>query len=288
MKQKIAICQLFPRLGDLAHNLDRHATLIQKYADCDMICFPELSATGYFVKDLAYDLALSRDEFASELDSRSGYKTGKPSVIAGFSERAGGHIYNSLFVGSAGESNSHRKIYPPTYGLFDEYRYFSCGEKIDAFTLKSGVKIGVLNCEDAWHQALPYIYSMYGIDLLVICAASPARGVSGNAEGSPWNVKLWQRLISSYAHLYGLYIVYVNRAGVEDGINFSGCSCVVTPLGDITNMLAQFDEDELVVELDIKKARIEKAQNSYLKEDDPFLTIRELERALRHRRESAQ
>jgi len=288
VKQKIAICQLFPKLGDLDHNLSRHAELIKKHADCDLVCFPELSATGYFVKDLAYDLALSRGEFAAELNARSGYMQGRPSIIAGFSERSNGHIYNSLFVGSADRTFSHKKIYPPTYGLFDEYRYFSCGEQIDAFTLKSGVNIGVLNCEDAWHQALPYIYSMYGIDLLVICAASPARGVSGNAEGSPWNVKLWQRLISSYAHLYGLYIVYVNRAGVEDGINFSGCSCVVNPLGDITDMLAQFDEDELVVELDIKKARIEKAQNSYLKEDDPFLTIRELERAMRHRRESSK
>ncbi len=285
MKNKIAICQLFPKLGAIDYNLNRHAALINKYEACDLVCFPELSATGYFVKDLAYDLALSKSEFASELDSRSGYKKKKTSVIAGFSERSNGHIYNSLFVGSGDETYSHHKIYPPTYGLFDEYRYFSCGERIDSFKLKNGVNIGVLNCEDAWHQALPYIYSMYGIDLLVICAASPARGVSGNAEGSPWNVKLWQRLISSYAHLYGLYIVYVNRAGVEDGINFSGCSCVVNPLGDITDILAQFDEDESVVEIDIKKARIEKAQNSYLKEDDPFLTIRELERAMRYRRE---
>jgi len=286
MKLKIAICQSFPRLGDFSHNMAAHAAMIKKYEDCDVVCFPELSATGYFVKDLAYDLALTREEFSNELNALTSYKTMKPSVIAGFSERASGLIYNSLFVGSGNESYSHRKIYPPTYGIFDEYRYFACGEQINPFMLKNGVSIGVLNCEDAWHQALPYIYSMYGIDLLFICAASPARGVSGNSEGSPWNVKLWQRLISAYAHLYGLYIVYVNRAGIEDGINFSGYSCVVTPLGEIIETLAPFDADEKVVEIDIKKARLEKAQNCYLKEDDPFLTLRELKRALDIRREN--
>jgi len=285
MKQKIAICQLFPKLGDFAYNINVHSELIKKYGDCDMVCFPELSTSGYFVKDLSYDLAMTKEEFANELDRCSNYKKTKPSVIAGFSERFEGNVYNSLFVGSSEYAGSHKKIYPPTYGLFDEYRYFSCGERIDPFTLKNGVRIGVLNCEDAWHQALPYIYSMYGIDLLVICAASPARGVGAKAEGSPWNVKLWQRLISSYAHLYGLYIIYVNRAGNEDGVNFSGCSCVVNPLGDIIETLPQFDQAERVVEVDIKKARIEKAQNCYLKEDDPFLTLRELERAMRVRRE---
>jgi len=149
MKLKIAICQSFPRLGDFSHNMASHAAMVKKYEDCDVVCFPELSATGYFVKDLAYDLALTREEFSNELNALTSYKTMKPSVIAGFSERASGLIYNSLFVGSGSESYSHRKIYPPTYGIFDEYRYFACGEQINPFMLKNGVSIGVLNCEDA-------------------------------------------------------------------------------------------------------------------------------------------
>ncbi|MEZ7893405.1 MAG: nitrilase-related carbon-nitrogen hydrolase [Candidatus Wallbacteria bacterium] len=286
MKLKIAICQAFPKLGNFSHNIAEHSNFINSHKDCDLICFPELSTTGYFVKDLAYDLAMTRDEFSEELNKKTSYKQKSMSIIAGFSERANGLIYNSLFVGSGDLSYSHRKIYPPTYGIFDEYRYFSCGEKIDPFLLKNNISIGTLNCEDAWHQALPYIYSMYGIDLLVICAASPVRGLFKNSEGTPWNVKLWQKLICSYAHLYGLYIVYVNRAGIEDGIHFSGYSCVVSPLGEIIEMLEPFKYDEKVIEIDIKKARLEKAQNCYLKEDDPFLTMRELQRALEFRREN--
>jgi len=286
MKMKIAVCQDSPRLGDMAFNVGEHSKFITAHDDCDLICFPELSTTGYFIKDLAYDLAITREEFSAMLDSGTNYISKRPSVIAGFSERAGGLIYNSLFIGSGDRVHTHRKIYPPTYGIFDECRYFANGDRIDPFTLKNGVTIGVLNCEDAWHQALPYIYSMYRIDLLVICAASPARGVYDNSGGTPWNVKLWHRLISAYAHLYGLYIVYVNRAGVEDGINFSGCSCVVNPLGEIIDTMKAFDYDERILELDIKRARLEKAQNSYLKEDDPFLTLRELTRALEIRRNS--
>lgn len=286
MRMRIAVCQSTAKLGDMAHNVESHARFINSHEDCDLVCFPELSATGYFIKDLAYDLAVTGAEFAAMLDAGTSYRTKRPSVIAGFSERASGMIFNSLFIGSGNACGAHRKIYPPTYGIFDECRYFAKGDRIDPYTLKNGVSIGVLNCEDAWHQALPYIYSMYGIDLLVICSASPARGVFDSSGGTPWNVKLWHRLISAYAHLYGLYIVYVTRAGVEDGINFSGCSCVVNPLGEIVETLAPFDYDERVVELDISRARLEKAQNSYLKEDDPHLTLRELTRALEIRRNS--
>ena len=274
MKIKVNIAQIKPTLGNVNKNLEIMIKNIEKAIseNADLVVFPELSLTGYLVKDMVPNVAIKRNTVPKELLELSK----KISIIFGaVEEDEDFRFYNSAFYLEDGElKHVHKKVYLPTYGLFDEFRYFSKGDKFRAFDTKFG-RFGILICEDAFHPSSSYILNEDGCQYMFMLANSPSRGGQGD---KPSNLIIWETLAKTYSSLYGMYIVFSHRVGYEDGVNFAGQSKVFSPSGEIKMQLSLFEEDFQSIVLDraeIRRARIYTPTN---KNEDIYLTIRELER----------
>ena len=245
---KIAAAQISSVLGNLEKNIEHHL----KYCDeaiknkTDMIVFPELSLTGYSLKDINFTIAVNIAK--TKLLDKLKEKSKKISIICGLAEEDENFaIYNSGILISDGEIKfSHRKIYPPTYGLFEELRYFSRGNECRAHNTKFG-KIGLLVCEDLWHLSLPYTVAMDGAQIITGIASSPTR-LSVNTDKFK-NYEINSEHHRTYARILSTYFVFSNRVGFEDGINFWGGSEIVDPFGNVLSAAKLFDEDMIYADI---------------------------------------
>ncbi|HEX9920763.1 MAG TPA: nitrilase-related carbon-nitrogen hydrolase [Candidatus Methylomirabilis sp.] len=278
---RIAVAQVNPILGDLRKNLALHEQIAeQARADgVHLIIFPELSLTGYFVKDLVPSLALSCESpFLNGLKELSR----EISIVLGLVEESSDHrFYNAALLLEAGEvRHVHRKIYLPTYGMFDERRYFASGDRLRATQSRWG-PMGLLLCEDLWHPSAPYVLSLGGMDLLVGLSSSPGRGLG--AEEKLESVKVWESLIYTYAYLFSCFFVFANRVGYEDGVHFWGGSQILSPAGILLAKGKYHQEDLVIAELDRSELRRERATSPLLRDERPNLTLRELKRVIKER-----
>lgn len=228
LKHKIKICivQSNSILGDLDKNLDKHYENIEKAIEkkCDIVFFPELSLTGYSLKDAVSDVAITESD--SKLDQLK--KMSKDiSIIVGFVELDKRfEIFNTLLFFEDGKLKSkHRKVYLPTYGLFEEERYFSAGNRFRAFDSKFG-RFGLLICEDMWHPTSGVILAQDGASFLFVAAAGVARGI--DQDSKPENVRVWEALNRSLAISTTSYMIFANRVGIEDGLMFWGDQRLLT------------------------------------------------------------
>ena len=297
---KVAIAQINTVLGNLEKNIEKHIeycdTAIAEKAD--IIVFPELSLTGYSLKDINYEIALN--PFTSDKLDTLKEKSKDISIVCGLVELAeNSAIYNSAAYIEDGEVKfTHRKVYPPTYGIFEELRYFVPGTQCKVHDTKHG-KIGLLVCEDLWHLSLPLTQALGGAEFIIGIAASPTKmgtdvdnllkdttsleiGVleyifnNGATKYKSFDemmvdihsnsddiVKLKNYYVNSdhhktYARLMSLYLVFCNRVGYEDGVNFWGGSEVVDPFGKVLNVAKFINEDIIFTEVnhdEISRAR---------------------------------
>jgi predicted amidohydrolase len=275
---RAAVAQTSPALGDLEKNLDACATLAESAAadGVRLIVFPELAATGYFLKDMVPDVALARDdarlERFLELSRRIAIVIGLVEISRDFA------YYNSAFWLEGGEiRGAHRKVYLPTYGLFDEARYLAGGGSIRAFDTQFG-RAAILVCEDMWHLSAPYIAVQDGAQLLICPAASPLRGVPGG--GAPVPADTWQAMNRTYARLLGAHVLFANRVGFEDGVGFWGGSEIVAPDGATLARAPYFDESLVTAEIDARAVRRERLVTPLFRDERLGLTVRELSRLL--------
>jgi len=226
---RIVCCNFAPLLAKSAGNrrriLDWARQLAESTAAPDLVVFPELALSGYLLESLVAESALGAEdlaEFAGDLAS-TGLAETEFVIGLPFSER--GEIYNAAAVLKAGQvRHIHRKLFLPTYGMFDEARYFNRGTQFSAYDGALG-KTVVLICEDAWHAELAYAASIADADAVVVISASPARGeTGGNAFASTVR---WRNRLQTFSESYGQVYVYCNRGGVEDGVLFDGSSFVL-------------------------------------------------------------
>lgn len=253
MNVTIAVAQTDARVGDLKANREKHLAFIDKAGKrgAGVIVFPELSLTGYTLRDHAWEVALSpSDPFFRPLLQRSKSVT----IIIGFVESGDDHgIYNSALVLEDGAvKQCYRKIYPPTYGMFEEGRYFGAGRHVAAFDSKFG-RFGLVICEDLWHPSIPYLLSRDGAEVIFALTASPTRLANDAKELTTAAVN--HEHVSAYARLLSSYIVFSNRVGFEDGVNFWGGSAVAGPGGDVIARAAYFEEELLLARLDSQEIR---------------------------------
>ncbi|HXX62305.1 MAG TPA: nitrilase-related carbon-nitrogen hydrolase, partial [Bacteroidota bacterium] len=231
MKFRIALAQMDPVLGDMRRNVEKHVELAGRAAaaGAQLVVFPELSLTGYSIKDMNWDLAVNPRREVGMLAPLV-KKSKEISILAGGVEEGDGFgLYNAAFYFEAGSVRAvHRKSYPPTYGMFEETRYFSRGTQVRAFDTAHG-RLGVLICEDLWHLTLPYILALDGAGVIITLVASPTR-ISGT-EKHPQIATVNSENHSAYARLLSTYIAFCNRVGFEDGVNFWGGSEVIAPDG---------------------------------------------------------
>ena len=124
----------------------------------------------------------------------------------------------------------HHKVYLPTYGLFDEGRFFAWGDSIRAFDTRWG-RVGLLICEDFWHASPPYLLWLDGADLMLFCSASPGRGLG---QSDKLELAWWVEHVNrAYASLFTAFVAHSNRVGFEDGLHFWGGSTVFDPNGEL-------------------------------------------------------
>ena len=281
MKFTLAVAQIDNTLGDMQKNIAGHLKTIRRAKDggADLVVFPELSLSGYSIKDSNWDLAIRPDDkkHLTELLEESK----DISIILGCVEESQEFgIFNSAFLFEKGSVRTvHRKIYPPTYGMFEELRYFSPGTTVQAFDSVHG-RLGVLVCEDLWHAPLPYILAKDRAQVIIGIAASPTR-LAGQEALEVARVNTEQH--RAYARLLSSYVVFCNRVGFEDGVNFWGGSEIIDPGGNVLVQAKTFDEDLIFTEIDENELRRARRLSRHFLDDDVRLVQTELERILTKR-----
>jgi len=280
MKVSIALAQINTHLGDVPTNLEKHLEYIRlaKAASADLVIFPELSLTGYCLQDLAPTVAHRPTEddpvFKPLLEASQWI-----DMVVGYVDEDERHrFYISAAYLSAGHVvHIHHKIYLPTYGLFDEGRYFALGNEVRAFETRFG-RAGILICEDFWHASPPYLLWLDGADLMLFTSASPGRGLGKQPalEAARWV----EDINRAYSGLFTSFIIHSNRAGFEDGLNFWGGSTVYDPNGNIVAKCPYHEEKLLVSEIDMNQLHRTRARLPLLRDERSALTKSELDRIL--------
>jgi predicted amidohydrolase len=279
---RAALAQIAPTLGDLEKNLGLHEKTAREAIaqSANLLIFPELSLTGYFLKDQVPSVALHPDAPALQLFRELSHRI---AIILGFVEEAPGHrFYNASAYFEGGEiRHIHRKVYLPTYGIFDEARYLAAGDRVRAFDSALG-RMAILICEDLWHPAAPAIAAWDGAEILICPSASPGRGLG---QAGPFqNASTWERTIRTWGDLLTSFVLYANRAGYEDGACFWGGSEVVAPSGEPLAKARYLEEELLLANLEPGALRRARVANPLLRDERLELTLQETTRILQARR----
>ena len=280
MKVSIALAQINTRLGDVAANLEMHLDYCRqaKAADADLLIFPELSLTGYVLQDLVPSVAhhpSSDDPIFKPLLEASQWL----DVVVGFVDEDLRHRFfiSAAYLSGGKVVHIHHKVYLPTYGLFDEGRFFAAGDEVRAFDTRFG-RAGMLICEDFWHVSPPYLLWLDGADLMLFCSASPGRGLGARPllDAARWV----EDINRAYAGLFTSFVIHANRAGFEDGLNFWGGSTLYDPNGNLVAGCPLHEENLLVTEIDMHQLHRTRARLPLLRDERAALTRSELERIL--------
>ncbi|GAP20478.1 nitrilase-related carbon-nitrogen hydrolase [Leptolinea tardivitalis] len=280
MKLNLAMAQTTAVLGGVSQNLEAHLDLTKKARSngADLLIFPELSLTGYVLQDLVPTVAhrptATDPVFKPLLEASKDI-----DLLVGFVEE---DIRSRFFISAAylsrGETvHVHRKVYLPTYGLFDEGRFFAWGDRISAFDTRFG-RAGVLICEDFWHSSPPYLLWLDGADLFLFTSSSPGRGLtSAPALGSSHWV---DRVLQAYSALFTSFVAHTNRVGYEDGLNFWGGSSAYDPNGMEIGHGPYHEEAVTMVEMDLNQLHRTRARLPLLRDERTGLIMREMQRIL--------
>lgn len=275
MAFRVAIAQINPRLGDIAANLAIYEEQIRLAVKrgADLLLFPELSLTGYFLRDMVPNVALRLS--APEIE-RLKKLSRDVAFVAGLVEEGPDYrFYNAAVYFDRGEvRHVHRKVYLPTYGMFDEQRYFARGDRVRAFDTRFG-RLALLICEDLWHPSTIYLAALDGA-LTVLCpSTSPLRGIT-DGEPQDDNARYWEMINRAYAETFGIFVAYGNRVGFEDGVGFWGGSEIVDPFGRRIAKAKYYEEDFIAGNIALDAVRRKRAAAPLLRDEDIDLTVNEL------------
>lgn len=284
MKLNLALAQINTVLGEVNQNLEKHLELIKQAhtKGADLIIFPELSLTGYILQDLVPTVALHPDE-TDPVFSQLLQVSKSIDVMVGFVEE---DLRNRFYIASAYLSGGkvlhvHRKVYLPTYGLFDEGRFFAAGDGVSAFDTRFG-RMGMLICEDFWHASLPYLLWLDGADIFLFASSSPGRGLPHEAiNGRPGKLDSarWvDDITRAYAGLFTSFVIHTNRVGYEDGLNFWGGASVCNPDGESVIQGPQHQEAMVQTELDLNHLHRTRARLPLLRDEKSALVQKEITR----------
>lgn len=282
MKLSIALAQINTKLGNVPCNLEKHMTYIDQAQSngADLVIFPELSLTGYVLQDLVPTVACHpRDDdpvFHPLIQASK-----KIDIMVGFVEE---DVRNRFFISAAYLSRGevvhvHHKIYLPTYGMFDESRFFAWGDSVSAFDTRFG-RAGMLICEDFWHASPPYLLWLDGADLFLLQSASPGRGLrdAPMLESARWV----NHILRAYSSVFTSFVVHTNRVGYEDGLNFWGGAAVYDPNGDLVGEGPSHEEALIQTEIDLNQLHRTRARLPLLRDERTALVQREMNRILDH------
>ncbi|MGH2484333.1 MAG: nitrilase-related carbon-nitrogen hydrolase [Candidatus Limnocylindria bacterium] len=283
MEVRVALAQVAPHLGEVAVNLEMVAERVRAAAaeGADLVVFPELALTGYLLSDLVPEVATPATDPRLAALSR---EAPGALVAIGFVEETAEHRYaNSAALLRDGELvGLHRKVYLPTYGMFDEGRLTRPGDRIRTTEVGEPLgRVGLSICEDFWHPSLPLLQAQDGAALLVNLAAGPARA-PGSAAGLA-AIAGWHKMQETYALLLTVAVAFCNRVGNEEGLTFWGGSRLIGPGGGVVVEAPLYEEALVVGTLDTDDLRMQRYQLPILADERLELTRRELDRIIAER-----
>ena len=281
---RVALAQIAPRLGALDENLARHHELIveSRAQGARLVVFPELGLTGYLLQDLNSEVTMHVGdprlrELARAADDLS--------TVVSFVEESDDH---RLFIAAALIEDGaivhvHRKLFLPTYGLFDERRFFAAGDALRATGSRLGVDLGIAVCEDFWHLPVAQILALDGARILINVSSGPGRDLAATHEVGLGTATSWRTLLRTYAQLTTSFVVFCNRVGVDESISFWGGSEVIAPSGEAIFGAPLYDEGLFLADLALADVRRERVALPLLRDERPEWNIRELERIVAER-----
>lgn len=297
---KIALAQTGSELGEIVVNVESHVRIAREAAQhqAALVVFPELSLTGYDVRERASELALTPEsrELSAVVQASQDI-----DIHLGFVEsNLEGRPFNSSGYISRGTVRSvHRKVYLPTYGRFREGDYFAPGNDIRAFDLTkddsrlagashSGrVRIGSVICEELWHPSVPMILAQDGCEVLIVQAAGSVSNSAATTDCSD-AIDRWKAVAVSAALANRAYLILTNRTAIENEYRYFGNSLAVSPRGEIIAEARAFEEDLLLVDLDLDEVARARSDMPLVTDERCELTIRELERIWHKRQADSQ
>jgi NAD+ synthase (glutamine-hydrolysing) len=280
MRLNLALAQISTHLGDVEANLEKHLDFIDKARQqkADLVVFPELSLTGYVLQDLVATVAhrpVVEDPVFKHLLKASE----DLDLVVGFVDEDSRHRFfiASAYLSGGRVLHVHHKVYLPTYGLFDEGRFFAWGDMVRAFDTRFG-RAGLLICEDFWHASPPYLLWLDGADLMLFSSASPGRGLTGQdkLDSARWV----EHVCKAYASMFTSFVVHSNRVGFEDGLLFWGGATVHDPNGELLAQGPYFEESLTLIQMDLNQLRRTRARLPLLRDERTNLTMSELQRIL--------
>jgi len=257
---RLAIVQFRPRKGAYAENLAQLEASLREVAAVaeppDLVVLPETALSGYFLEGGVREQARTAEQLAADVAAAHRASGAPPLDLAlGFYELWQNCHYNSCLYLSLGAGppvirHVHRKVFLPTYGVFDEERFVESGAEVRAFDTVWG-RAAMLVCEDAWHSLMPTLAALDGAQLLVVVSATPARGL--DSPEAPANLERWERLASDAAAEHGIYVVVAQLVGFEGGKAFAGGSVVTGPTGRVLSRGPLFEPGVIRVDLDFEE-----------------------------------
>ncbi len=271
---RLAIAQMRPRKGAYAENLRRLGAMFREAGvwnePPDLLVAPETALTGYFVEGAVRELAMPADRLYDDL-AREHTASGAPAmdVALGFYEVFENRLHNSSLYATLGGADAgirhvHRKIFLPTYGVFDEERFVEAGRSVQAFDTRWG-RASMIICEDAWHSFAPMLAALDGAQLIIVPSASPARGIQPDGDPDrPASLSRWERIIQDIAGEHGVYVALVQLVGFEGGKAFPGGSVVAGPAGSLLLRAPVFEEALIPLTLDFDEITRARADSPLL------------------------
>jgi predicted amidohydrolase len=281
---RVALAQVAPGLGRLDEAQAGHHELLDeaRAGKADLVVFPELGLTGYQLQDLAAEVALRLDD--PRLADLAAATTDVSAVVSFVEESADHRLFIAAALLEDGEiRHVHRKLFLPTYGLFDERRFFAAGDVLRAVASRLGISIGIAVCEDFWHLAVPQLLALDGAQLLINVSSSPGRDLAATNEVGLGTATSWRQLMRTYAQLTTSYVVFCNRVGVDESISFWGGSEVIGPSGAALFSAPLYDEGLYTVDVPLAEIRRERIALPLLRDERPELHVRELSRIVAER-----
>ena len=301
---RVTICQTSPILLDVQANLEDVISRISSARDkgAELIVFPELALTGYFVGQRFHEVALRLD---SPEICRLVAATKDTAAVVGFIEESPSmNFYNSALVAVNGKIEfTSRKLNLPNYGVFEERKFFSNGTRVQVFRYMD-FTIAVFICNDLWHPSLPYLAVCQNADIFITIFNSSLDSMGREFS----NIESWIVINMFYSRIFGVYNICANRVGEEffherrvltdvplsektsheqdeqtesvKSYRFWGGSEIINPFGQQIAKAALYEPDEISVSLSRDLLRQKRILLPYLRNDDPFFTYRELRRIL--------
>jgi NAD+ synthetase len=281
---QLAIAQFRPRKGAYRENLARLGEIFRTAAAWphppELILAAESALTGYFLEGGVREAALTAVQLFDDLSGEHAASGAPPlDICLGFYELHENRLHNSALYASlggpdAGIRHVHRKVFLPTYGVFDEERFVEPGRSVAAFDTRWG-RAAIAICEDAWHSVVPMLAALDGAQLIIVPSASPARGLEPDADDQrPSSLSRWERIAQDIAGEHGVYVAIPQLVGFEGGKAFVGGSIVAGPRGDLVVRGPVFDDALIPAELhfeEITRARADMPLLSDLESRLPHL-----------------